>query len=74
MSESEIEFLMARLAAVETFINEFLPPIIAASAARAPLEAQLRVLADQETSTAEDAELHWRATLAEDVLRRLQSG
>lgn len=74
MENPDIEFLMERLSAIESFVAEFLPPIIAASPARAKLEAQLRGLADQETSTREDPELHWRATLAEDVLSRLPVG
>ena len=71
---SEIELIFERIAALESFIEDFLPPLIAASAARAPLEAQLQTLADQETSTATDADLHWRAQLAENVLSRLQAG
>ena len=71
---SEMEFLFERLAALETFVETYLPPLIAASSARAQLEAQLQALADQETSTATDAELHWQAEIAERVLSRLQAG
>ena len=71
---AEDQALLDRLMAIEGFIEEFLPPLIAASPARAQLEAQLRALADQETDPSEDAEKHWQATLAEVVLHRLPAG
>lgn len=74
MTEKDFEFLFERIAALEAFIVDFAPPLIAASEGRAQLEAQLQALADQETSTADDPELHWLATLAEDVLTRLKAG
>ncbi len=74
MNETDLEFLCERVAALEAFIVDFLPPIIAGSGTRAQLEAQLQALADLETSSADDPELHWKATLAEDVLSRLQAG
>lgn len=74
MKESDFDFLLEKIAALESFIEEFLPPIIAASSARAQLEAQLHALADQETDSASDPELHWKASLAEEVLTRLPTG
>jgi len=74
MKDSDNDFLLDKIAALESFIEEFLPPLIAASAARAQLEAQLQALADQETDSALNPELHWKASLAEDVLKRLPAG
>lgn len=72
--DSETEALFDRLAAPETFVETYLPPLIAASSARPQLESQLQVLTEQETSPDTDPELHWQAEIAERVLHRLRSG
>lgn len=71
---SDADRLFDRLAALETFVETYLPPLIAASSARQQLEAQLQALAGQETGADSDPELHWQADLAERVLSRLQAG
>jgi hypothetical protein len=74
MDEStQIESLEARLMALEVFVQEFMAAVIAASPEREQLAARLRALSDHETSESADPDLHWRATMAEYVLRRLPS-
>lgn len=74
MNDADFDALAEHIAGLEQFINDVMPLLIAASSARAQLEEQLQAVAALETSTQDDPALHYQATLAEDVLRRLQAG
>lgn len=74
MNDADFELLSEHIAGLQQFINDVIPPLIAASSARAQLEAQLEAVAALETSDQDDPALHQQAMLAEEVLRRLKAG
>lgn len=73
MPQTEFDVLYDRVLALEAFIEEFLPSLIAESSVRAKLEEQLQALAGQETEQ-RDGDRHWQASLAENVLTALRTG
>lgn len=71
-TDSDSDFLLEQLSALQSFLYELLPPLIVSAPNRTQIEAHLRALADQETSSAEDPDLHHRAEMAEELLRRIE--
>ncbi|CBA14739.1 hypothetical protein [Xanthomonas albilineans] len=67
-----ISMLLDKVSALEHFIEDFMPLIIAASSNREQVEREMSKWALQETGE-EDQEHHYRVQLAADVLERLQS-
>lgn len=71
VDQRDIDNLLTDVSALWEFIEEFLPPLIAASPNRQLIEAQLRQLSDQVTTDTSPKGMEEKAEIADAILARV---